>query len=132
LIGALVSVDTTAATLPLAGFQEHPASPEPVSPIRILDAIELLADGYYEMDTGFRYRRINPAGLRIAGKTADEIIGKHVLEVFPDIVESAIHQTTVRVMETREAASVETYYPRTTAGTSTASTPHQPPVCVSR
>jgi len=111
LIGALVSVDTTADALPLAGFQEHPASLEPVSPVPILDAIELLADGYYEMDTEFRYCRINPVGLRIAGKTADEILGKHVLEVFPDIAESAIHQATVQVMETREAASVETYYP---------------------
>jgi PAS domain S-box-containing protein len=111
VIGVLVSVDATAGALPQAGSREFPASPEPISPIPILDAIDLLADGYYEMDTEFRYRRINPAGLRIAGKTADEIIGKHVLEVFPDITETAIHQTTVRVMETREAASVETYYP---------------------
>jgi PAS domain S-box-containing protein len=111
VIGVLVSVDATAGALPQAGSREFPASPEPISPIPILDAIDLLADGYYEMDTEFRYRRINPAGLRIAGKTADEIIGKHVLEVFPDITESAIHQTTVHVMETREAASVETYYP---------------------
>jgi PAS domain S-box-containing protein len=106
-----VSVDATTDALSLAGFQESPASPESVSPIPILDAIDLLADGYYEMDTEFRYRRINPAGLRIAGKTADEIIGKHVLEVFPDVARADIHQTTVRVMETREAESVETYYP---------------------
>ncbi len=106
-----MSVDAATDARSLSRFQEIPASPEPVSPIPILDAIDLLADGYYEMDTGFRYRRINPAGLRIAGKTADEIIGKHVLEVFPDVAETAVHQTTVRVMETREAASVETFYP---------------------
>jgi signal transduction histidine kinase len=105
-----MAVDTTDA-LPRAGSPDGTASREPVSPLPILDAIEHLADGYYEMDTGFRYRRINPAGLRIAQKTADEILGKHVLEVFPDIATSAIHQATVRVMETREAASVETYYP---------------------
>ena len=106
-----MSVDANVHQIPQTGGPEGIASVEPVSPIPILDAIEHLADGYYEMDTGFRYRRVNPAGLRIAGKTADEIIGKHVLEVFPDIAQAAIHLTTVRVMETREAESVEIYYP---------------------
>lgn len=76
-----------------------------------LEAIDRLADGYFEIDTEHRYRRVNPAGLRISGKTLDEMLGKHVLEVFPDIADAAIHQITVRVMETGEPASVETYYP---------------------
>jgi PAS domain S-box-containing protein len=106
-----MAVDTTTDALPRAGAPEGDASPDLNVPIPILDAIHHLADGYYEMDTGFHYRRVNPAGLRLAGKTADEMLGKHVFEVFPDIAESPIHQTTVRVMETREAATVETYYP---------------------
>ena len=110
MIGVLVAIDTTAPALPRAGSPEASASLDPGVPIPILDAIHHLADGYYEMDTGFRYRRVNPAGLRLAGKTADEMIGKHVFEVFPDIAESPIHQTTIRVMEGREAESVETYY----------------------
>ena len=77
----------------------------------VLEAIDQLADGYCEMDTGYRYRRVNPAGLRITGKTRGEMLGKHVLEVFPEITNAAIHQTTIRVMETGEAASVETFYP---------------------
>jgi PAS domain-containing protein len=77
----------------------------------ILDAIDLLADGYYEMDRAYRYRRVNPAGLQIAQKTPGQILGKHVLDVFPDVARAAIHQTTVRVMETGRAERVETYYP---------------------
>ncbi|MDQ2652312.1 MAG: ATP-binding protein [Chloroflexota bacterium] len=76
-----------------------------------LEAINQLADGYFEMDAEYRYQQVNLAGLRITGKTRDEMVGKHVLEVFPDITNAAIHQTTRRVMETGEAASVETYYP---------------------
>src|SRR3954449_5845407 len=75
------------------------------------DAIDRLADGYYEMDASFCYRRINPAGLRIAGKTLAEMLGKHVSEVFPDIEREGIHQTTVEVMRSRQPQSVETYYP---------------------
>jgi signal transduction histidine kinase len=77
----------------------------------ILDAIDRLADGYYEMDKSFRYRRVNPAGLRLAQKTAAEMLGKHVLEVFPDVARESIHQTTARVMASRQAARVEIFYP---------------------
>jgi PAS domain S-box-containing protein len=75
------------------------------------DAIDLMADGYFEMDAGYRYRRVNRAALRLAGMAAEEILGRHVLEVFPEVAQAAIHQTTMRVMETREPDSVETYYP---------------------
>ena len=75
-----------------------------------LDAIDRLNDGYYEMDTEFRYRRVNPAGLRIAGKTWDDMIGQHVFAVFPDIVQAPVHQAARRVMERRQAETVETFY----------------------
>lgn len=77
----------------------------------VLDAIDRLDDGYFEMDAEYRYYRVNPAGLRITGKTREEIVGKHVWEVFPDITNTAIHHRTMRVMETRQADSVEMYYP---------------------
>jgi PAS domain S-box-containing protein len=75
------------------------------------DAIDRLADGYYEMDESYCYRRVNPAGLRLAGKTLAEMLGRHVSEVFPDIEREGIHQTTAEVMQSRQAQSVETYYP---------------------
>lgn len=75
------------------------------------DAIDRLADGYYEMDESYRYRRVNPAGLRIAGKTLPEMLGKSVAEVFPEIERESIHQTTIAVMQSRQPQSVETYYP---------------------
>ncbi len=76
-----------------------------------LDAIDHLIDGYYELDRAFRYRRVNAAGLRMAGKSAAEFIGKHVFDLFPDVAEAPIHQAATRVMESRQAEIVETYYP---------------------
>ncbi len=93
-----------------ATFPDDTQTPVPIPSNSVLEAIDHLTDGYFEMDTEYRYRRVNPAGLRLTGKTRDEMLGKHVLEVFPDITNAAIHQTTMRVMETGEAASVETYY----------------------
>lgn len=91
---------------------ESEAATAAISAAPILDAIDRLADGYFEMDEDFRYRRVNPAGLCLAQKTAAEMLGKHVLEVFPDVARESIHQTTARVMASREAERVETFYPR--------------------
>ena len=100
-----------AGDVPADGVAPDPAARlEHHSPSPVLDAIDLLADGYYELDPGFRYRRVNQSALRIAGKTAAEMLGKHVLEVFPEVASDPIHQTTQRVMESRQAESVETYY----------------------
>jgi PAS domain S-box-containing protein len=95
---------------PQVGSPEDTHTPATLTPDSVLEAIDHLADGYFEMDAEYRYRRVNPAGLRITGKTREEMLGKHVLEVFPEITNAAIHHTTMRVMETGEAASVETYY----------------------
>jgi PAS domain S-box-containing protein len=82
-----------------------------LSPNSVHDAIDGLDDGYFEMDTGYIYRRVNPAGLRMTGRTPEQIVGKHILEVFPEIADQPIHHMTMRVMETRQADSVEMYYP---------------------
>ena len=63
------------------------------------------------MDASYCYRRVNPAGLRLAQKSAAEMLGRHVLDVFPDIATSDVHRAVVRVMETRQPEEVEIYYP---------------------
>lgn len=100
---------------------DHLSAPEPFASIDDVlrvqpvtsperDAIDQLGDGYYEMDAQFRYRRVNPAGARLAQKTGEEMLGRHVLDIFPDVATSDVHRAVVRVMETRRAEEVETYY----------------------
>jgi PAS domain S-box-containing protein len=79
----------------------HPGSP---------DAIDQLGDGYYELDSTFRYRRVNPAGARLAQKSPEDLLGKHVLDVFPEVETSEVHQAVRRVMASRRPEQVETYY----------------------
>ncbi len=99
--------DSGAQLLPRSSAAEQDDMPQ-TSPG---DAIDRLADGYYEMDESFCYQRVNPAGLRIAGKTLAEMLGRSVAQVFPDIEREGIHQTTAEVMQSRRPQSVETYYP---------------------
>lgn len=74
------------------------------------DAIDQLDDGYYEMDAEFRYRRVNAAGARLAQKRPEAMIGRHVLELFPEVAGTEVHRAVERVMATRKPESVETYY----------------------
>ena len=97
-----------APPLPSSPAGPHPHPRDAAEPV---DAIDQLSDGYFEMDAEYRYRRVNPAGARLSQKTPDELLGKHVLEVFPEVATSEVHRAVQRVMASRQAEHVETYFP---------------------
>ena len=47
-------------------------------------AIENMAEGFIILDAGFHIKQINAEGLRIDGRPASRIVGRHVLEVWPE------------------------------------------------
>src|SRR4051794_23790163 len=74
-----------------------------------LDILDQLADGYYEIDRAYRYRRVNAAGARLAGRTPAEMVGQHVLELFPAVEDAEIHRAVRRVMEGGGPERIETF-----------------------
>jgi signal transduction histidine kinase len=74
------------------------------------DALDQLSDGYYEIDRDLRYRRVNAAGARLVHKTAVEMIGRHVLDLFPEIQQSEVHRGVQRVMNGGPAEHHEVFY----------------------
>src|SRR6476469_3163624 len=74
------------------------------------DALDQLSDGYYEIDRDLRYRRVNDAGARLVHKSAAEMIGRHVLDLFPDIQQSEVYRAVQRVMNGGVAEHVEVFY----------------------
>src|SRR3954453_16048381 len=88
------------------------AGASPVSPTfeHDRDAIDQFGDGYYELDANFRYRRVNPVGEGLAQKRREEMLGRSVTEVFPEVATSDVHRAVIRVRETRVAEAVEVYY----------------------
>jgi PAS domain S-box-containing protein len=48
------------------------------------DVLEGMAEAYVLMDEAFRIRDINAEGLRIDGRPRGEIVGRHLLEVWPE------------------------------------------------
>src|SRR5687768_1305851 len=94
-----------AAQAPIAGVDRVPSAPAGAG-----DVLDQLSDGYYEMDRDFRYRRVNAAGARLARKSEAELLGRHVLDVFPEVETAEVHQAVRRVMAGGAAEHVETFY----------------------
>ena len=76
-----------------------------------LDALDQLSDGYYEMDQAFRYTRVNEAGARLMRMTAEQLLGRSVLELYPQLETSTVHSAVRRVMAGGPPEHVEIYFP---------------------
>jgi len=55
----------------------------------------------------FRYELCNAAALKVLGRTQDEVIGRHLLELFPSHVDNGLFDAYVRVVETGEPLRFE-------------------------
>ena len=105
--------------LPNTGTQDRDArrlddqwSNTPTHPSRLpLDALDQLSDGYYEMDREFRYTRINATGARLMRLESEQVLGRSVLELFPELETSTVHAAVRRVMAGGPPENVEIYFP---------------------
>jgi two-component system, chemotaxis family, CheB/CheR fusion protein len=70
---------------------------------RRLDVIvDSIADGFYALDREWRFTHVNDAALRHMGKTREEILGRTLFDVFPDVRNGVIETEYARAMESGE------------------------------
>src|SRR5215203_5211045 len=74
-----------------------------------LDALDQLSDGYYEVDREFRYTRLNATGARLMRLEPEQVLGRTVLELFPELETSTVHAAVRRVMAGGPSEHVEIY-----------------------
>ena len=74
---------------------------------RLSTIVDSIADGFYALDAEFRFTHVNDAALRLYGKERGELIGKHILDVFPRFEESIFETVFRRAMESGEPEHVE-------------------------
>ena len=68
--------------------------------------LEGMAEGFILLDHQFRIQRINAEGLRIDGRPQAEILGRHLLEVWPEARDFPTWPLCQRLMATRTAEQV--------------------------
>ncbi len=73
--------------------------------------LESISDGFNSFDREWRYTYVNPAGARMLGMKADELLGKSLWEVFPKVADSPFGAAYRRAMAENVPVQVEAFYP---------------------
>ncbi len=68
--------------------------------------LESMGEAFILLDRDFHIRRINAEGLRIDGRSQDEIVGRHLLQVWPEAETLPSWALFQRVMQDRRSAEV--------------------------
>jgi PAS domain S-box-containing protein len=76
--------------------------------VRFMDAA---SDAFYLLDADLRFVEVNRRGLAVAGCGREEIIGKHIGEVVPDVRGSGRYERHRRVIETGEPFEIDLFVP---------------------
>ena len=69
---------------------------------RLSGFIESAVDGFSILDQDMKYLMINDTELKYSGLTRDEYIGKHILDVIPDLENTDRYEGYLKVLETGE------------------------------
>ena len=78
---------------------------------RLENIVQSMGDAYVSMDKYWRYTFVNNKALNLMQKTEEELLGKTLWEVFPDVLGSTFEIEYRKVMNERVSGSFEIYYP---------------------
>jgi two-component system CheB/CheR fusion protein len=79
------------------------------------DVLNSISDAFITIDADWRIRYVNAAYLKLVlpiFSSAEELLGKNLWEIFPDIVESEAGRFYRDVMASQTQGTLELYYPR--------------------
>jgi PAS domain S-box-containing protein len=83
---------------------------------RLSSFMDSASDGFYLLDPDLRFVEINQRGLEIAGKKKEDIIGKSITEIVPDVVSSGRYERHKEVIRTGKPFTVEDFIPHPVFG----------------
>ncbi|MBW2278893.1 MAG: PAS domain-containing protein, partial [Deltaproteobacteria bacterium] len=69
------------------------------------------SDAFYLLDADLNFVEVNQRGLAVAGCSREELIGKHISEIVPDVTESGRYEEHQRVIETGEPFAIDMFVP---------------------
>jgi PAS domain S-box-containing protein len=69
-----------------------------------------MSDGFFTVDRDWRYTYMNERALEIHRHSMEELLGRRMLDVFPDIKGSAFHRCYLAAMDERRPAAAEDFY----------------------
>ncbi|MCL9817394.1 PAS domain-containing protein [Natronocalculus amylovorans] len=80
------------------------------SPRSATEILQQITDGFYSIDRDWRFTDVNTRAEALLGRTADELIGKNVWELFPKATETVLYDEYHAAMRTQQSAAFTFYY----------------------
>jgi PAS domain S-box-containing protein len=78
--------------------------------LKLENIVQGMGDAYASLDSRWRYTYVNDKALRLMDMRKDQLIGKTIWEVFPDIRGTIFEASYQKTMKERIPASFETFY----------------------
>lgn len=76
----------------------------------LADVFDRITDGFAAFDRNWTYRFINTAACNLIGRSAAEVVGRNLLEIFPDIRNTPFWDGLQRAANEQTTVEVEGYY----------------------
>jgi PAS domain S-box-containing protein len=77
---------------------------------RLRSVTQSISDRFYLLDRDFRFLQVNEAAERVMAKSAQELVGRQVMEIYPEVKGSDFEQLLVEVRSTGKPVHRETFY----------------------
>ncbi|MFC1614377.1 PAS domain S-box protein [Gemmatimonadota bacterium] len=78
---------------------------------RLSSFMNSASDSFYLLDSDLNFVEINERGLEIIGKDKEEVIGKNITEIVPDVRESGRYDEHLKVLNTGNPFVIEDFVP---------------------
>ncbi|MBD2560229.1 MULTISPECIES: GAF domain-containing protein [Nostoc] len=79
--------------------------------IRVANLLESITDGFFALDKKWRFTYINGQAERLLQKSQNELLGKNIWEVFPEIIDTTFHREYHRAILEQVSVEFEEFYP---------------------
>lgn len=77
---------------------------------QLTTTLESLTDAFYTVDRNWRFTYVNAQGERLARKSRAELLGRRLLDVYPELAETSMVQQFTRAMDANVTVEFEEYY----------------------
>ncbi len=93
---------------PRIGRESHYSG---LAELKVAEILASISDAFYAVDRNWRFTYFNKEAERLLGRSADEVIGRDIWEVFPAVVGTVLETLYRRVAEHDLRHQMEYYYP---------------------
>lgn len=81
------------------------------SHLNVVSVLERITDGFFVVDRQWRLMYLNRKAEEVAGKSREELLGKHLWSEYPQLKDTRIYQKYTKAMKEKRSDSFEDYLP---------------------